>query len=339
LPCQSSSIGEFYFKFKSMEKYPIILNTANSNLMLYPQEGIFEVSTNPLERQLAWHLSEQFGQKIFTHQKVGYYFPDISYIDEEKNILIDIEIDEPYTRSGIPTHFLDNTNDIQRNTFFTDNGWHVIRFSENQVKNELKNVIKTVDLFIKSLNNRTNKELNDFLNFFSEKRWSYSEAQKDLSNYKRDYYNLEAISIPQKPRLIVSEFLTMESLFETIIAKNFQNFNFRTDIIFIPYYISDHYINHYNSSNLIFLDCFTSEGKILVRNTLCHFPHFPDYPRIELINTNNLNSFEVCTEKKKNNLQVYVKNDYHDVYFNYDFFLFGTMKDYHESNLKLFNTI
>jgi hypothetical protein len=34
------------------------------------------------------------------------YEPDMVYLNEEKGVCIDIEVDEPYSASGRPTHYL-----------------------------------------------------------------------------------------------------------------------------------------------------------------------------------------------------------------------------------------
>ena len=62
------------------------------------------------------------------------YEPDLVY--RNGNICIDIEIDEPYSGSGHPTHYLnaDGSNvDAERNQRFLDAGWYVVRFSEQQM--------------------------------------------------------------------------------------------------------------------------------------------------------------------------------------------------------------
>jgi len=60
------------------------------------------------------------------------YVPDFCYIDEEKFIYIDIEIDEPYAAlSGEPIHYLGA--DDARNDFFLSQGWTVVRFAEEQI--------------------------------------------------------------------------------------------------------------------------------------------------------------------------------------------------------------
>lgn len=64
------------------------------------------------------------------------YEPDFAYINIEKGVCIDIEVDEPYAASGHATHFLteDGQNkDFARNKRFQDAGWYVIRFSEEQM--------------------------------------------------------------------------------------------------------------------------------------------------------------------------------------------------------------
>lgn len=64
------------------------------------------------------------------------YEPDIAYIDQEHGIYVDIEVDEPYSASGKPTHYMnaDGTNkDSERNRHFTEAGWYVVRFTEEQI--------------------------------------------------------------------------------------------------------------------------------------------------------------------------------------------------------------
>ena len=57
------------------------------------------------------------------------YEPDFIISIPEKNICLDIEIDEPYAyHSKKPIHY----NDQQRNAYFTNLGWTVIRFAEIQ---------------------------------------------------------------------------------------------------------------------------------------------------------------------------------------------------------------
>lgn len=64
------------------------------------------------------------------------YEPDYAYINKEKGIYIDIEVDEPYSTKGKPTHYLmaDGSNsDRARNQRFQEAGWYVVRFTEEQI--------------------------------------------------------------------------------------------------------------------------------------------------------------------------------------------------------------
>ena len=59
------------------------------------------------------------------------YYPDFAY-SHPSGLRIDIEIDEPY--SGItkePIHY--QGQDAQRNKYFTEKGWVVVRFAEQQI--------------------------------------------------------------------------------------------------------------------------------------------------------------------------------------------------------------
>ena len=85
-------------------------------------------------------LRNYFGDdKIFILKKVVYYTPDFAYVEPENNwFSIDIEIDEPYTPRPYPnnsplrpTHCIGQ--DDNRNYFFQQHDWYVIRFSERQV--------------------------------------------------------------------------------------------------------------------------------------------------------------------------------------------------------------
>ena len=60
------------------------------------------------------------------------YAPDFCFINAATGMHIDIEIDEPYVGdSKEPIHY--RGKDSDRNAFFTQNGWFVIRFSEEQI--------------------------------------------------------------------------------------------------------------------------------------------------------------------------------------------------------------
>lgn len=64
------------------------------------------------------------------------YEPDLVYMDESRGIYLDIEVDEPYSAKGKPTHFCSESGipkDEKRNRAFCSHGWYVIRFTEEQL--------------------------------------------------------------------------------------------------------------------------------------------------------------------------------------------------------------
>ena len=62
----------------------------------------------------------------------SYYVPDIVYFNKNNGLVIDIEIDEPYLGAdGTPIHY--EGYDDSRNKFFRNNGWIIVRFTEEQV--------------------------------------------------------------------------------------------------------------------------------------------------------------------------------------------------------------
>lgn len=96
------------------------------------------------ENYLFAKLMEVFPNNIFIDMQVGPYFPDICLIISGM-ISIDIEIDEPYVMgSKKETHYR-GCGDEQRDEYFINNGWYVIRFSEEQV-------IKNTDLCVNIIN-------------------------------------------------------------------------------------------------------------------------------------------------------------------------------------------
>lgn len=88
------------------------------------------------ENQFYSYLVKEFPGKIFRDTRVDAidysYFPDFTYYDSDFGVLIDIEIDEPYSfNSKLPTHTIGS--DEMRNNFFLGDNWIVLRFAEVQV--------------------------------------------------------------------------------------------------------------------------------------------------------------------------------------------------------------
>ena len=95
-----------------------------------PQKGLSEdvffdklklVFGDAIHRNLAKEISEGY-----------YYYPDFVFYDVNSGVLIDIEIDEPYSfHDGTVIH--SDHEDTTRNDAFVNDHWLVLRFSERQV--------------------------------------------------------------------------------------------------------------------------------------------------------------------------------------------------------------
>lgn len=60
------------------------------------------------------------------------YIPDIVFFDNASGLRIDIEVDEPYDQRG-PRHCIGSDQDEDRDLFFEQKGWIVVRLAEHQV--------------------------------------------------------------------------------------------------------------------------------------------------------------------------------------------------------------
>ena len=82
------------------------------------------------------------------------YFTDIAIIarDDEANLRIDIEIDEPYDLCDFaPRHYLENRQDSQRDRLFIQAGWTVVRIAEKQAATETDNCVAFISNLINTL--------------------------------------------------------------------------------------------------------------------------------------------------------------------------------------------
>lgn len=123
------------------------------------------------------------------------YKPDIAIIWKDKNINIDVEIDEPYdivTRK--PIHYKSNADNL-RNAYFLDNGWYVIRVTEQQIVENLSEVKNFISEMICDLANDIRFYKNQELT--KSKRWSYEEAKEMEQNCFRE--KLLKLDVSDKP--------------------------------------------------------------------------------------------------------------------------------------------
>ena len=120
------------------------------------------------------------------------YVPDFILIHDKSNMIIDIEIDEPYVYST-PIHVDDSVSGKKRDDYFTSNNWFVIRFSERQVLQYPVNCCREIALLIKDYTGD-----NTFLDIIElreevprDKVWDYLTAKNySLLNVRKNYDKL-----------------------------------------------------------------------------------------------------------------------------------------------------
>ncbi|RUS93125.1 hypothetical protein DSM106972_097190 [Dulcicalothrix desertica PCC 7102] len=153
-------------------------------------ESLNSPTMNPQEDTFFWYyLEKYFPLQVKRGYSFGSYTPDFIYTDPVTGTYIDIELDEPYVYGKEePTHF--QGYDDKRNQLFINNGWAIIRFSEEQIVRYPDSCCKELAELITYL--RTDESiLEDFLNIPNlppSPHWSYSEALNMAQNNYRDTY-------------------------------------------------------------------------------------------------------------------------------------------------------
>ena len=124
--------------------------------------------------------------------KDKFYFPDFIYQNNQENnhFFIDIEIDEPYSLpDGYPVHYQGVDNN--RNMFFLRAGWHVVRFSEEQIMRQPAQCCRFLADFIQKKNQKQIPQGLENIPLLSLKtrHWTREESLYMFSNKYRDSYH------------------------------------------------------------------------------------------------------------------------------------------------------
>lgn len=165
------------------------------------------------QKAIEYFFSENFdisgNTRLNTGKSTRPFEPDIAIIGKsEENIRIDIEIDEPY--AGItrqPTHCLGD--DINRDNYFKDRGWIVIRFSEYQVHTQEKECLKFIANLLSKINSKYEipNELKSYGQLDKEKVWNLVKAQKwEKEKYRESYLNHEFQILEEKKETLHRDF-------------------------------------------------------------------------------------------------------------------------------------
>jgi len=185
------------------------------------RRGFKEVTfQNSIERYFGDDFVVLGNVRLNTGKETRPFEPDIAIIDKSNsNLRIDIEIDEPYagfTRQ--PTHC--KGEDINRDIYFIDRGWIVIRFSEYQVHLYENDCLKFISEAIKSAIPGY-KIPNQLINqpvLQVEKLWDIVQAQKwEKAKYREQYLNHSFQSTEEQSETIERDFDEQELKEEKLV--------------------------------------------------------------------------------------------------------------------------
>lgn len=192
---------------------PYILgNEKEYPIVRYPRKGtaIFPYRRQSIHRKghmdkpFMEYLNNVFGNHLLIIGDCGIlpqnntlpYEPDVAIIDENNpNIRIDIEIDEPYSgKERKPIHYIE-CGDEFRDSRMNNLGWIVIRFAEIQVVSDMEGCAAFIARVMYSINPKM-----DFLKKFRShpnpspiNRWTEIEAKiMESENFRESYLGIES---------------------------------------------------------------------------------------------------------------------------------------------------
>lgn len=184
-----------FFEQEDLYVYPVVKMPKEGSYLKLPRLGR-ALGKGYKERDFHQAILTHFPDlevRVDLHMAIPYfnkpYEPDLVLIDKGLNLYIDIEIDEPYDGYyRFPRHEVEK--DDNRDLFFTESGWIVIRFTERQVHLEEKECIA----YIKDvLNSIYSYRLEVTSNFNPEKQWDYQQAVRwEKEHYREKYLGIES---------------------------------------------------------------------------------------------------------------------------------------------------
>jgi hypothetical protein len=181
---------------KSNEVHRNKLSTQLAQFLQLPS-GYSTAQQGASEKQFKYYLDRYFfghihqGFKLTIPDSDLFYSTDFTYVNKSVNLYIDIEIDEPYYyKTKSPTHCCNDDKDKNRNAFFLNNGWIVIRFAEEQIVCYPNRCCKVIALVVAEISGEWElfNKFKDVPDLPLVKHWTIREARKMARAKYRDTY-------------------------------------------------------------------------------------------------------------------------------------------------------
>jgi hypothetical protein len=160
-------------------------------------DGVTDAPVGASERAFGQVLEKFFPGRVKAQLRLpipnwdGAYSTDFTISFPELGVWIDVEIDEPYDyKTGNPTHCSDDERDRNRNSFFLNNNWIVVRFSEEQVVRYPESCCKEIALVIRRVTGieKYVHDLTDATSLGISPMWTSRQALKMAKAKVRDKY-------------------------------------------------------------------------------------------------------------------------------------------------------
>lgn len=175
----------------SATRYPLVFRSRASAIKK-PVER-FNENKGKSEAFFFRYLEKSFPKQIYIDLALpageAFFYPDFTLIDPKHQLFVDIEIDEPYNFKGQVTHT--QGSDDKRNIYFTEAGWVVIRFAEEQIARQPLQCCKFIAQTIYQLTNDVSyyqkfQKIPDLT--LTPRTWDKKTAQMMYANKTRDGY-------------------------------------------------------------------------------------------------------------------------------------------------------
>jgi len=200
---QSNEFKSLLLKKRKEHLNQLISNFSTS--IKKPTKSELEFKIGISENYFLQYLNRYFKNvTILKHFMLEYYEPDFTLV-LENGLIIDIEIDEPYSGNTKEViHYYDLSkkefSDNTRNNYFLSNAWIVIRFSEQQIIEEPDSCCKFIGNILHYVNHKINldvfKEIKDIS---SVKIWSKKEADEmAYFDYRKNYLTVDFLKRTRK---------------------------------------------------------------------------------------------------------------------------------------------
>ncbi|HEY9864221.1 MAG TPA: hypothetical protein V6D21_08585 [Candidatus Obscuribacterales bacterium] len=197
LQCQTQEIQLYNNLLEERSKKLLFLL---SKIVQHPSnQGNTGVQQGVSEKQFFIYLCRYFSGVYDFCMGVEFPIPNTSFcytadfilIHQATGLAIDIEIDEPYDgKTGKPHHCVDQNKDQQRNRFFLERNWVVIRFSEYQVVKCPEGCCKAIAQVIFQITGdyRGLIKLQNVKELVPQKQWKVKEAvYMAKTNFRQSY--------------------------------------------------------------------------------------------------------------------------------------------------------